>query len=82
MKSSLQDCETILSFFNFKKCFKNLQKKKNLWLFGFFTLFILNFSANAQLQPADCNHINCTSNDVRIISAYLSGPGNTAIDCS
>ncbi|MBD0277511.1 MAG: PKD domain-containing protein [Flavisolibacter sp.] len=63
--------------------------KKRLKLSSFFTTFsclivgmLFSTFSYAQFSPDDCNKINCTSNDVRIINAYLSGPGNTAIDCS
>jgi hypothetical protein len=79
MKSSL------LPLIKFKTHLKNLQKQRIL-LFVFFTLFLLNFYANAQVSPATCGAggtpINCTSNDIRVVSAYISGPNNAPIDCS
>lgn len=85
MRSSLQNPikKNPPSFFDLKNHFKNFEKHANLLLFAFFSTLVFSFSANAQnaLQPADCNHINCTSNDVRIISAYISGPGDVPINC-
>lgn len=49
-------------------------------LFLFVGMFVSS-SVRAQ-APADCGSVNCTSNDVRIIGAYVSGPKNTAIDCN
>ena len=68
-----------------KKFYPFRQWRKRLSLFRFFTIlcgvtmFIGN-TANSQ-TVASCGNVNCTSNDVRVISAYLSGPGNTPIDC-
>ena len=43
----------------------------------FLTMFS-NFPVFSQLN---CGPINCTSNDVRVVSAYISGPDNAPIDC-
>lgn len=48
----------------------------------FFSIGLLKSNlSTAQFSPDNCNNIQCTSNDVRVISAYLSGPNNTAINC-
>jgi hypothetical protein len=44
--------------------------------------FVFSFSASAQLTPESCGNTNCTSNDVHIVRAYISGKDNTAINCS
>jgi hypothetical protein len=46
------------------------------------TLYMLTmFSNNTVFSQINCGPINCTSNDVRVVSAYISGPDNAAIDC-
>ncbi len=52
-------------------------------LFRFFaTLYFIICTGSLFSQTTlNCNKTECTSNDVRITSAYISGPGNTSIDC-
>jgi PKD repeat protein len=47
------------------------------------TLYLLTMFSNSSVfsQTLDCGPINCTSNDVRVVSAYISGPLNAPIDC-
>ncbi|HEV7331979.1 MAG TPA: PKD domain-containing protein [Flavisolibacter sp.] len=55
-------------------------KTMHLKLSAFFaTLCCLFFSFSSSAQ--DCNNLNCTSNDVRVIRAYISGPNNAPINC-
>jgi hypothetical protein len=53
------------------------------FFFSFLLAMVFGNAAIAQFDPADCpTGLNCTSNDVRIIRAYLSGPDDAAIDCN
>ena len=46
------------------------------------TLYFLTISTGSLFsQTLNCDKTQCTSNDVRITSAYISGPANTPIDC-
>jgi hypothetical protein len=46
------------------------------------TLYFFAISTGSLFsQTLNCDKTQCTSNDVRITSAYISGPGNTPIDC-
>ncbi|MEO7487659.1 MAG: hypothetical protein ABIU77_11185, partial [Ferruginibacter sp.] len=72
--------------------FKKWRQKRPLFrLFSilcFITTVIVSNPAYSQIPinnsftPADCGNTNCTANDVRIISAYLSGPNGAPINCS
>jgi PKD repeat protein len=51
------------------------------------SVFFLNLSAKAQQDPStspplSCDHIECTSNDVRPVKAYITGPGGVTINCA
>ena len=61
------------------------------FLFLVTSIFFLNFSANAQqdppqdpslFPPASCDHIECTSNDVRPVKAFITGPLGVTINCA
>jgi PKD repeat protein len=43
--------------------------------------FLTTFSNSSVFSQANCGSIECTSNDVRVVSAYISGPANSPIDC-
>jgi hypothetical protein len=43
--------------------------------------FLAMFSNSSVFAQLNCNPTNCTSNDVRVVSAYISGPNNAPIDC-
>src|SRR5437773_9411296 len=83
MKSYLHNCVgASSSFADLKKHLGFLEKIRSLLKlssFSFFIALLISFSAHA--QPAACGNVNCTSNDVRIVSAYISGPGNRPINC-
>jgi hypothetical protein len=46
------------------------------------TAMLLMNPVSSQTFPGSCPDNNCTANDVRVISAYLSGPDNTPINCA
>jgi PKD repeat protein len=51
------------------------------------SIFFPNLSAKAQddpltSPPASCGHIECTSNDVRPVKAYITGPAGVTINCT
>ncbi|MGN6195261.1 MAG: PKD domain-containing protein [Ginsengibacter sp.] len=46
------------------------------------TLYFITCVGSLFSQTLNCDKTQCTSNDVRITSAYISGPGNIPIDCS
>jgi hypothetical protein len=46
------------------------------------TLYMITMFSNSSLfSQTNCGSINCTSNDVKVVSAYISGPSNAPIDC-
>src|ERR1700745_2528177 len=48
-----------------------------------FLFSVLLFGARTFAQaPTPCGSVNCTSNDVQVISAYISAPGDMPIDCN
>ncbi|MDN3654621.1 PKD domain-containing protein [Ferruginibacter paludis] len=71
---------------------KKWQQKRPLFrLFSmlcFITTMFASSPAYSQIPitnsftPANCGNVNCTANDVRVISAYLSGPDGAPINCS
>ena len=48
------------------------------------TLYFLALIPSVQVfsQTLTCDKTQCTSNDVRVISGYISGPDNAPIDCT
>ena len=66
--------------------FPTLRIQRSL-LFRYLSILLLSgatlFSNKKALSqaPIGCGSVNCTSNDVRVISAYISGPNNSPIDC-
>ncbi len=61
-----------------------LRRNRSL-LFRFLSILCLYISINSfstnTFAQGTCGNIQCTSNDVRIISAYISAPDNLPIDC-
>jgi len=43
--------------------------------------FLAMFSNSSVFAQLNCSATNCTSSDVRVVSAYISGLNNSAIDC-
>ncbi|CAN5577955.1 hypothetical protein BH11BAC5_BH11BAC5_54700 [soil metagenome] len=72
----------------FKKRPQKMLLSRLLGILCFITTMIVSNPAFSQIPinnsftPANCGNVNCTSSDVRVISAYLSGPGDMPIDCS
>lgn len=48
------------------------------------TLYMLTMFSNSTVfsQSLSCDKTQCTSNDVRVVNAYISGPDNAPIDCA
>ena len=67
-----------------------LHKKSNLseisfrFLFLFFCFFtsFLHSSIVYSQTSSLCPKVNCTANDVTVVSTYLSGPNNLPINCN
>src|SRR5205809_3946486 len=57
----------------FKRC--SLKSIVTLFLFSSLVFTTKTFA------QSPCGSLNCTSNDVQVVSAYISAPGDMPIDC-
>ncbi len=63
--------------------YSTLRRNRSL-LFRYLSVLCFSLAtlfSNHRALSQVCDKTNCTSSDVRVISAYISGPNNAAIDC-
>ena len=61
---------------------RRITMSSNFYRLLFCCLFTTLFHLNGVYAQAPCTKINCTANDVTVVSNYISGPNNAQIDCN